>query len=381
MVARHIGKHIPGNPSFLAQNMDGAGSILVTNYVVNVAPKDGSVIGALQREIALVQIMGQKGPKFKAEELQWLGSLASEAGVCAVATKTGVKSFDEIFSREFVIGGTGPNITEFHPALFNNLLGAKVKLIKGYPSTPPVHLAIQRGEVDGICQSWASFKDQGGKFMEAGGIKPLVQMSLKPEPEMQKMGVPMIFDFITPERVARGQTAEDVKNFFNVVLASGTMGRPYAYAPGVPADRVKAVRAAFVAMTKDPGFLADAKKQRRDVELVTGEEIQEIVTAMAKTPPAKLKELDEHMKFKGPTAEAKVEEVRHTGKVVETKRGGRQIVIDMGGKKTAANISGSSTKVSIGGKDAKRSGVKPGMTCTFVYFGPNTQAKELICKN
>jgi len=119
---------------FITKNMDGAGSIVVMNFVANVAPKDGTVIAALQRNLALVQIMGQKGPRFKAQEINWLGSLANEAGVCAIAKRTGVKSFEDAFTREFVMGGTGPNDTEIQPALLNNTLGTKLKLIKGMPS-------------------------------------------------------------------------------------------------------------------------------------------------------------------------------------------------------------------------------------------------------
>lgn len=380
LLARHMPRHIPGNPQIQPQNMDGAGSVIVTNYIVNVAPKDGTVIGAVQREIALVQILGQPGPKFEAKDIQWLGSLASEAGVCAVAARAGVKSFADVFEREFVMGGTGPNVTEFNPALLNNLLGAKFKLIKGYPSTPPTHLAIQRGEVDGICQSWASFKEQAGNFLTDGKIKPLVQMSLKPDPEMDKLGVPMLSEFITAERVQPGFTVGDVETYFNLVLASGVMGRPYAVAPGVPQARVDALRAAFVATTQDPKFVEEAKKSRRDVELVRGEEIQAIVQKMAAPSKEKLAKLDDLMKFQGKTEQVKIEMVRHTGKVTETKRQGREIVIDHAGKKASASISGSQTKVTINGKKDKRSAVTVGMTCTFVYAGPGTQAEELVCK-
>jgi tripartite-type tricarboxylate transporter receptor subunit TctC len=380
LVARHLGRQVPGSPGFIVKNMTGASSIIAANHVVNVAPKDGTTIGALQREIALVQIMGQKGPKFKAQELQWLGSLASEAGVCAVATRTGITSFEELFQREFVFGGTGPNITEFHPAMLNNLMAAKTKLIKGYPATPPIHLAIERKEVDGICQSWASFKEQANKMLKTGEIKPLVQMALKPEPEMQKRGIPMFFDFVNDRHLAAGQTVDDVKNYFRLVLASGVMGRPYMVAPGVPPARVKALRTAFVAMTRDAKFVAEATKQRRDVELVTGDEIQDIVKTMAATPKDKLAQLDEHLKFKGKVAQTSFKMARHTGKVSKVGGKGREITISYNGKPALAKVSGSSTKVRVDGKKAKRSDVKVGMTCTFVYPEAGMQAQEVLCK-
>jgi tripartite-type tricarboxylate transporter receptor subunit TctC len=380
-VARHMGRYIPGKPQILAKNMDGAGSIVVTNYISNVAPKDGSIIAAVQREIALVQLLGQKGPKYKAQELNWLGSLSAEPGVCAIRTSTGIKTFGEVFERQFLIGGTGPNITEFHPALLNNLLGAKIKLIKGYPSTPPIHLAILRGEVDGICQSWSSFKEQSGRSLVDGKIIPLVQMHLKSSPEMTKRGIPMIWDYVTVKHVQPGHTVDDVKNYLSIVMSTGFMGRPYTVAAGVPADRVAALRSAFASMAKDEKFLADAKRQRREVSLVTGEEIQAIVAKAAATPADKLNQVNDLMKFKGVTAKAVLKLVSSTGKVTGTKRGGRSIAIKGTGGKLRAKVSGSKTKVTIDGKKAKRSKIAKGMTCTIVNYGSGTTATKIDCKS
>jgi tripartite-type tricarboxylate transporter receptor subunit TctC len=380
LIARHIGKLIPGNPKFIVQNKDGAGSIIAMNYVQNRMPKDGTAIAAVQRNVALVQIMGQPGPKFEAGKLNWLGSLANEAGACGIATRTGVKTFDDVFKKEFIMGGTGPNDTEIIPALMNNLLGAKFKLIRGYPSTPPVHLAIERGEVDGVCQSWSSLYDQGGRLIDSGALKPVVQLSLKSSAEMNKRGIPMIWDYVNAKHVTKGFSVDDVKNYFQLVFAAKAMGRPFTMAAGVPAERVKAIRAAFTKMASDPAFLADAKKQRRVVDLVTGDEIQAIVEKMAKTPKNMLSNLDTLMKFKGKTAMVKLKMLKHTGKIVETKNGNRSIVIDYKGKKVLAKISGSRTKTTLGGKKVKRKAFKVGMTCTFVYLRPGSEAKEVSCK-
>jgi tripartite-type tricarboxylate transporter receptor subunit TctC len=382
LVARHYGRLIPGNPTFIAKNMDGAGSIVVMNFVANVAPKDGTIIASLQRNLALVQIMGQKGPKFKAQEVNWLGSLANEAGVCAVDKRLGLKigDFNAAFNRAIVMGGTGPNDTEIQPALFNNTLGTKFTLIKGYPSTAPAHLAIQRGEVDGICQSWSSFKELSGNYYRDGNMIPLIQMSLKPNPELAKLGVPMIYEFIKPEHMQNGLSADQVKGLFNLVFASKAMGRPFGIAPGVPADRVKALRTAFNKMAEDPAFLKDAAKQRREVELVTGDEIQEIVNGMAKTSKADLALLDDLQKYKGKAKMVKIALAKHTGKVTQIKKGGRQIFISYKGKEVKAKVSGSRTKLTVDGKKAKRKAVKVGMTCTFTYPGPGSEAKKIDCK-
>ena len=381
LVERHIGRHIPGNPSLITQNMTGAGGIVAANYVANAAPKDGTIIGGMQRSVALVALLGQKGPKYEPDKLNWLGSLAKEAGVCALASRTGATSLNAVFQKQFTVGGTGPNSTEFWPALLRNLMAAKYKLIRGYPSTPQIHLAIARGELDGVCQSWASFSVQAAEMLEKGTIKPLVQISLHPDPEMSKLGVPMLDDFLTADNLAKGQNLEDVRLFFKLTVIPPVMGRPFAMAPGVPKARVDAVRAAFVAMTKDPKFLEDAKRLKREIEIVTGDEIQKIISDLAKTPKTKLAALNGHFKFKGPVEKVKLKIVQHTGKVVNLKRGGRRVIIDHEGKKVTAKVSGSRTTVSVGGKKAKRKAIKVGMTCTFHYFGHNTQAKELVCSN
>ncbi len=144
---------------------------------------------------------------------------------------------------------------------------------------------------------------------------------------------------------------------------------------------MKAMRAAFIAMTKDPKFLKDAKRLRRDIEVVTGEEIQAIIADIAKVPKAKLAALEGHFKFRGKTEKVVLELLRHTGKIVKIKRGGRKLYIDYKGKTVSASVSGRRTKVSLDGKKVKRKAVKKGMTCTFVYYGSNTRAKEVVCKN
>lgn len=381
LVERHIGRHLPGHPTLITQNMTGAGGVVAANFVANVAPKDGTIIGGMQRNVVLVPLLGQKGAKYKSEELNWLGSLAKEAGVCAVATRTGIKSFEDIFKHQYTMGGTGPNSTEFWPALFRNLMAAKFKLIRGYPSTPQIHLAIERGELDGVCQSWASFSEQSKSMLEKGTIKPLVQVALHPDKEMTRLGVPMLQDFLTKDNLAVGQDLEDVRLFFKLTVIPPVMGRPFAMAPGVPKARVVAMRKAFIEMTKDPKFLADAKRLKRDIEVVTGEEIQDIIADIAKTPAKKLAALNGHFKFKGPVEKVKLPIVVHMGKVVSTKRGGRRITIDYKGKKMRASVSGSRTAVMLDGKKVKRKAIKVGMNCTFHYYGNRTRAEKIECTN
>lgn len=380
LVTRHISRHIPGGPSWIVKNMPGAGAVIVTNFTANIAPQDGTVIAGIQRNVALVQIMGHKGPRFKAKDLNWIGSLANEAGVCAVDKRAGVKSFEDAFTKTILMGGSGPNDLEIQPAMMNNLLGTKFQLVKGYPSTPPVHLAIQRGEVHGVCQSWSSFKVISGKYYEDGNMVPVIQHAMKPNSELTKLGVPMMYDFITEQHVQPGFTVEQVRQLFDLTYAAKTMGRPFIMGPKVPMERVRAIRAAFNKVADDPKFLADAEKQKRDVELVTGDEIQEIVNRMAATPKATLDLLEDVQTYKGEAKTAKIEMAKHTGKVTATKKGGRSIVIDYKGKNVTAKVSGSRTNLTVNGKKAKRKAVKVGMTCTFTYPGAGMEAKSVDCK-
>jgi tripartite-type tricarboxylate transporter receptor subunit TctC len=297
LVARHLSRHIPGEPSIIVQNMPSVASITAANYTVNIATRDGTVIAAVQREIATVQLTGGPGPQFRAVELNWLGSLLSEPSLCAIATRTGITSFADVFKNEYPVGSTGPNGLLHHPAMFNNLLGAKFKVVQGYKASADVALAVERGELAGVCQSWATFKQHYGAMMGAGKIKPLVQVSLKHQPEMDRLGLPMYTQFVTPDRIQPGYTREDVLDYFSLQLGSSVMGRPYLMAPGVPADRLATMVKAFEDFARDPEVLADAAKTKRDIDFVSGQEIKEIVERMASLPKAKLDKLEDVMKY------------------------------------------------------------------------------------
>ncbi len=379
-LARHLPKHIPGHPRILVQNKPGAGGIVSANYIYNVAKQDGTIIGGLQREAPLAQIMGQTGPMFDPQKFQWLGSVTNEAGALAVTKSSGVLKLEDVFTKTAIMGSTGPSDTQFYPSLMNNILGAKFKLVGGYPSTTLIHLAMKRGEVHGVSQSWSSFKIGNLKEFEAGKIVVLAQLSLKPHPELTKMGVPMIFDVIDKKHVLPGFTVKEAKSLFGLILTAKAMGRPYALGPKVPADRVKALRKAFMATVNDPGFLKDAKAQGRDVSPITGQEVQDMIATLASTPKATIKKLKNLIQFKGKVKMVKFEMAKHTGKVTATKRGGRRIFIDYKGKNVKAKVSGSRTKVTINGKKAKRKAIKVGMTCTFTYPGAGQEAKRVDCK-
>jgi len=378
-VARHLPNHIPGNPKIIVQNMPGAGGVVAANFVYNVGAQDGTIIGAPQRTVPLDQIMGFKGPKFDPKKFHWLGSVTNEAGVIAALKSSKVKSLEDAFKHAAVLGSTGPSDSEIYPALLNNVMGAKFKLIAGYPGSAQIHLALQRGEVEGYSQSWSSFKIQAGKNLETK-FTPLVQISLKPLDEMSKMGVPMIMDFVDRKHVLPQYSVEDAKTWWKLMLTAKAMGRPYVVGPKVPADRVKALRKAFMDTARDPKFVDDAKKQRREVSPVSGEEVQQMIADLAAVPKPTIGKVKDLIKYKGPIKKVKIAMAKHSGKVTATKKGGRTISISHKGKDVSAKVSGSRTKVTVGGKKASRKAVKVGMTCTFTYPGPGSEAKNIDCK-
>ncbi len=380
-LARHLTKHIPGKPSILVQNMPGAGGLVAANFIYNVAPQDGSVIGGLQRNSPLAQIMGHSGPKFLSEKFQWLGSVTNEAGVLVVSKSSKIKTLEDIFKIKAIMGHSGGGTdSEVYPALLNNILGAKFQLIGGYPSATLIQLAIKRSEVEGISQSWSSFKiGIGARFLKEN-ITLLAQLSLKPHPELTKLGVPLIMDIVDRKHVLPQYSVEDAKTWWRVMLTSKAMGRPYALGPKVPKDRVKAMRAAFTATFTDPAFIKDANAQGREVSPLSGEEVQQMVADLAAAPKSVIKMVEGLVKYKGKVRTVKIELAKHTGKVTATKRGGRRIFIKYKGKVVKAKVSGSRTKVTIDGKKTKRKNIKVGMTCTFTYPGPGQEAQRVDCK-
>jgi len=380
-LARHLPKHIPGNPAILVQNVPGAGGIVATNYIYNVGPQDGTVIGGVQRTVPMWQIMGHKGPKFDSTKFNWLGSVTNEAGVLVVTKKSPVKNLEDAFKKSAFLGSTGPSDTEIFPALMNNVMGAKFRIVRGYPGSPDVHLAMQRGEVQGISQSWSSFKLLNREKIEEGAFTFLAQLSLANHPDLDKMGIPMILDIVDRKHVLPQYSVEEAKTFWKLMLVSKAMGRPHLVGPGVPKARVKALRAAYAATVRDPAFLRDAKNQGRDVSPLTGEQVQKMILEIASTPKATIKKLENVIRYHGEVKKVKIALARHTGKVTATKKGGRRIVIDYKGKMVTAKVSGSRTKITLNGKKAKRKAVKVGMTCIFVYPRAGAEAKEVICKN
>jgi tripartite-type tricarboxylate transporter receptor subunit TctC len=276
VLARHMGRHIPGNPGVVVQNMVGASGITPANWLYNVAPKDGSVIMTFVHTAAFEPIFGNSAARFDAAKFTWIGNMDEGVGICGVSKASGVTRFEDLLVKETVFGSTGATGPLGKYALaIKNLLGAKVKLVAGYQGSASVKLAMNRGEVQGICGlSMSSVTSQWRDELQSGVFKPILQLSGKPHPGLS--GVAHVDSY--------AKTAED-RQVFGLIFGVQALGRFYGSTPGVPAERRNALRAAFMATMSDPQFQADAAKTQIDVNPMTGAEVEAFIASIATSPP------------------------------------------------------------------------------------------------
>lgn len=275
VAARHLGRHIPGNPSIVVQDMPAAGSLAATNYIANTAARDGSVFALVQRGILLIKLMNPNGVRFDIGKLNWLGSLAHETGISLAWHTAKVKTAQDLFKQELVVGGVVNVDPETTPRLYNAILGTKFKIVLGYGGTPQVALAMERGEVQGTGDwSWSSIKKVKPDWLRDKKVNLLLQGALEKDPELPN--VPFALDF------AKTEADRKVLQLF---FTQKTVARPLIAPPGMPADRLAALRAAFGAMIKDPQFLADAERSKLEVSPIPAEAVEKIVSLIAGTPP------------------------------------------------------------------------------------------------
>ena len=277
LLARHLGDHIPGNPAVVVQNMSGAGSNRAAGYIYSVAPKDGTVVGAIFPGAILQPLLGGPPVQHEPAKFLYLGNANSDVYVCFVRADAPVKKFKDALSTELIVGASGDGATtRDFPVMLNNLLGAKFKLVMGYPGSREITLAMERGEVQGVCGiGWTGIEILYPEWFAKGTIKPLVQLSVKGHRDLHARKVPTTLEF------ARN---DDERGVMELIYSQGVFGRPFVLPPGVPMDRVTALRKAFMAAFADPRLLAEAKKMNFDVEPMSGEDMQTLVTRLYATP-------------------------------------------------------------------------------------------------
>jgi tripartite-type tricarboxylate transporter receptor subunit TctC len=274
LVARHMRKYIPGNPSIVVENMPGAGSLIATNYLYNKAAQDGTALGLVSRNIPNYAIMRQPNANYDPLKFSWIGSPEMTHRGCYARSDTGIKSPEDLFTRELVVGGDGAGtaLTET-PALMRNLLGMKFRVIDGYKGATGVVLAMERGELEGICQTTSAFSSSAQRLLDDGTFRILFTTEPDPVPELK---VPTVFTYAK---------TQEQRQILQVHASSLELGRPFLAPPNVPPDRVAALRQAFDLTMKDVGFLAEAKQMNLKVEARSGEEIAAVIRSVAELSP------------------------------------------------------------------------------------------------
>lgn len=272
LIAQHIGDKIPGKPIVIPSNVPGAGSLLLANQVYNTQPKDGTVIGLINRGVPFEPLLGGIGTRFDPLQFNYLGSPDRDTLACAARTDAPVKALADLRTTEMIVGGTGSGAdSQTYPEFLSNLLGIKIKLVQGYPGSRDILLAVERGEVQGVCVSYDTIV-RDAQF-KAGKLKIIFQAALKADDRMP--AVPLVTEL--------AQTDEQ-RAALKLFLQRTLVGRPFVMAPGVPQDRLDAMTRAFEATIRDPAFLADADKAGLHPFFVSPAEIKDVLKEAAATP-------------------------------------------------------------------------------------------------
>lgn len=283
-IGRHMGKHIPGNPTIAVENMTGAGSLIAANHMYKVAKPDGLTMANFIGGLIMQQVMGGPGIEFDARKFEWIGVPVKDNVVCALRKESDITNVKQWYASKTPVklGGTAPgSTTDDVPKILREAIGLPIQLVAGYKGTSQIRLAADSGEIHGGCWAWESIKVTWRKGLEAGEVKVVLQAIPKPHPELRD--IPLAINF--------AKTDEARKLIQVGVHDPGAITRPYTLPPGTPKDRVQIIRKAFIETLQDKEFLAEAKKAKLDLDPVTGEEMERIISGLFKVEPALLAKL------------------------------------------------------------------------------------------
>ena len=284
-LARHLGKHIPGNPSFVVDNMPGAGSMIAANHVYKAAKPDGLTLGHFVGSLFMQQLLGRPGAEFEATKYEFVGSPIPEKTACALTKASGITSMDRWFATKAPVklGATGSGPIVDVPKILQAAIGLPIQLVAGYKGTADIRLAAEGGELAGACWSWEAIKSTWTKGLQSGDVNIILQALPKAHPDLPK--VPLAINYAKNE---------DARQLIRIgIHDAADIARPFVMPPGTPKDRVQLLRSAFVATLRDSAFLAEAEKSKLDVDPITGEEMEKIVAGLYKINPATLAKLKE----------------------------------------------------------------------------------------
>lgn len=272
-ISRHMGNHLPGKPVFVPQNMPGGGGITAANYIFNVAPRDGSLIAMIGRNLPNQAVLKLPTVKFDPAKFNWIGSPEYVNRVCVAMDTAPVKTAADLLQKELIVGGAGAGTAvSTVPTLLRKLLGLRFNVIEGYGSSTAIILAMEKGEVQGICQTINSLRNSRPGWIESGKMRILFNVEHDPIPDL---GVPSVYTFVK---------TEEQRQILDFYSSSVELGRPIVAPPKTPADRVRALRRAFDATMKDPAFLDETRKLGIEVNARTGEQLSAIIAGLVKTP-------------------------------------------------------------------------------------------------
>ena len=373
LVMRHMVKHIPGNPKHVAKQYTGAGGVRVLNALYNVFPQDGTAIVMAGRSvIAQPLFRNASRAKYDGSKLRWLGSINSEHSLCVFWHGSKFKSTEDLLRGKPNMGGVGIGSSiDVFTLLVNNLLGAKQRLITGYPGGADINLAMQRGELDGRCGwSWSSIQSTAPTWIRDDKINFTLQVALDKHPDLRN--VPMLTDLVTNPRD---------KKALMVHLAPQVYGRPFAIGQNVPKDRVKALQDAFWKTAHDAVFLADAKKRKLPIKATSGPDVQRLIGEIYGLPKELLAYADQIGNSRKGTdvKQAVIPIETYMGAITKVKRGGRRVSWKGASANGKLRVSGSKTKIFVAGQAGKRKSLKVGMNCAFTVKGAQT-ALKIDCK-
>ena len=287
-LARHMTKHIPGNPQIIVQNQPGAGSLTMTNQLYNIGPFDGTAMGATFNGLPTTPLLQPSGVRFDVHKINWIGSTNRETQAMYVWHTAPQQTLEDLRTKEMIVGAQAAGSTQYdYPMMGNAILGLKFKVITGYEATPKINLAMERGEVHGTWANWSTLKAISQQWLDDKKIRILAQWALRKHPEMGN--VPLIYD------VAK---TDEQKQALDLALARLEFGRPFFLPPGVPQARVDAIRKALDATMKDPEFIAEADKLKIDIDPLSGVEVAELLQKIYKTPVDTVERVRKSMEHK-----------------------------------------------------------------------------------
>jgi tripartite-type tricarboxylate transporter receptor subunit TctC len=274
LLSRHLSKHIPGRPAIIVQNMPGAGSLRAAQHLFSLAPKDGTALGTFGRQMGIAPLLGTSA-QYDGTKFNWIGSITNEVSTCVAWHTATVKTWADMLEKPITLGGDGPGADpDVFALLYRNVFDAKIKLVSGYHGTTPIILAMERGEVDGLCgYSWSTIRSKHQPWLKEKKINILVQAGLKKDAEIAD--VPLVLDMAK---------TDEQRQILKLILTSQETARPFAAPPGLPADRAAALRAAFDATMKDPEFLAETTKLNLDINPLSGTAIASLLTELYAMP-------------------------------------------------------------------------------------------------